>query len=1029
MPYPGVRAYCLCIIVFFAHTKCYYWHMTRRRLGVFALILLTLGSTLASTLLAVAKVSALRSPPAGNVTTATFLDRAHISLTTSGSMSDGSDSSKATGVYFDNDISDAQHNLRQGGPKQVGVTNGCQSDITITNVKHGLMSDPNTLTATAQLHLKLPTSGTANVGAKCNDEGKFDITVADSKIVDQTVSLVWPGQGVNHNGDHTPGMTSDIIFFKPDANTVYTSDDDPVYTNNGGKIFVFRTQNGANGPFQVDGSAAYFNQGIGGFCPSFINNADNGSPTLANYYDAADFTGGSKTCNSDAFSHNKHYAVLLLGGRPDAGITTPTGTAGSGTNQDLCPIKNFALRWLACPIEDIADKFIVQTDALIDDLMTVDMKKTFDRSTSSGAAYYKAWDSFRLIAVSLLVVVALVMVVGQAMGLEVLDAYTIRKVLPRLLMATVFLTLSWSVMSFVVQFFNDLGNWIGDIVVYPFQNLGDVNKANAAQIVGQYILAGGAFAVLGILGVLSFLGTLALAILVAFIVLIIRKMIITLCILTSPVAIVAYILPNTQRLWKFWMDGFLPALVAFPIISLILASGKVFALISNVGSGSWNIVPPLAIIASYMGIGWGLKAAGGFISVVSGAVNDRHRGAFDRLRNYRSQQPAQRYQRLKSGEFFNDTLLTNANRRGPMGAIGRFGNTMGRRYGLGAKQRYGMGAGVGQEAFAQSMELSAREQLKNNPRLQVLAQTDDNGSAVLALSGGTVAGARAAAQQLADANGWEPDVMQRALSSAQATGITHENANAMFSEMMVNKARAIPGGRTDLIQDGADRLAEGNTTYREALMQRAAYAARAQGGRVDLGGTSTVGSVQATANRLMTSAPATTVGQQAAAGGGQPVGRAVTRQEALAHATMLDGMDRTDVRTIAMGHTAGMRQLAQTIEYLQTSDRAEDRETAARYAYELHQNLSSGVAPDANAKIIRDLVGGGRTDDEGRVQLRGLALDLSGGQGTPTVAQQLVERFNVPNLSANELSAGARAYGERSATPLGGRQGDFDQAA
>lgn len=262
------------------------------------------------------------------------------------------------------------------------------------------------------------------------------------------------------------------------------------------------------------------------------------------------------------------------------------------------------------------------------------------------------------------------------------------KILPRLLLAAVLLTISWPLMAYIVGFFNDLGNWIGDIILYPFQGL--YPQAShltpvgiAASIAGDttvgiaaIVAALTASAALDIIGVITLLLSLLLALIVAFVTLMIREMIIILCVITAPVAIVMYILPTTQRFWKFWRDALISALLMFPIIAAFLAAGRVLAILFAVQGGATVLLAPIAIIVSYFMLGTAFRLAGGLAAQAHGMVSGFHSGAFKGLSNYRRKKmqsqfhDAQHNRLIKrsnpTARWINDRAsnLTNIHKRG-----------------------------------------------------------------------------------------------------------------------------------------------------------------------------------------------------------------------------------------------------------------------------------------------------------------------------------------------------------------------------
>lgn len=338
---------------------------------------------------------------------------------------------------------------------------------------------------------------------------------------------------------------------------------------------------------------------------------------------------------------------------PGAPSTTDNSTLG-GNKQLECDGSSSTLSWIICPVIDLFTNMINKLDNFITDQLTVKTDAIFCSSSDTCAAYYAAWQSFRNIALGLLVIAGLIMVISQTLGMEILDAYTIRKVLPRVLIVAIGITLSWSLMQFFVNLTNDLAFGIRHLIYQPFSGLrNEIDLSfggSAAGIIGGFT----ALTLFSMMGLLSFLVTAGLAVLIAFVVLILRQVAITLLILIAPIAIIAYVLPNTQRVYKFWWDSFSKALLMFPLIAAFIASGRVFAAIAlHNSSGSAGdasqIVGFAAYFAPYFLIPATFKFAGAAIGQIGGFVNDRGRGSFDRLRNFRNKRAATNWEKARAG--------------------------------------------------------------------------------------------------------------------------------------------------------------------------------------------------------------------------------------------------------------------------------------------------------------------------------------------------------------------------------------------
>ncbi len=346
---------------------------------------------------------------------------------------------------------------------------------------------------------------------------------------------------------------------------------------------------------------------------------------------------------------NRDYAdavVSYIATNPGAGIDNPTNNPdATDPNLDCSFASLNPLDWFICPIIKGLGGILNQLDSAISNLLTIDQTSIFDQTKNgqvnqTGVGYYTAWKTFRGFALAVLVIAALAMIISQALGFDFLDAYTIKKIMPRLIFAIIGIALSWEIMKFFVILTNDLGNGIRQIIYYPFKGMnGNISLTLGSEFLAG-LIAGGAIAALGIMGVLSFIATAALAVGVAFLVLILRQLVVVFLILLAPVAIACSVLPNTQHVYKLWYESFSKAMMMFPIIVAFLSLGRVFA-VSSVGGNATNapalnqLIAYAAYILPYFLIPLTFRFAGGALRTIGGAVNDRNRGAFDRLKKYR----------------------------------------------------------------------------------------------------------------------------------------------------------------------------------------------------------------------------------------------------------------------------------------------------------------------------------------------------------------------------------------------------------
>ncbi len=354
------------------------------------------------------------------------------------------------------------------------------------------------------------------------------------------------------------------------------------------------------------------------------------------------------------------------------GSTTANG--GSTTPPKLsCTIGSVTgllnpLNWVLCPAISGMSDIIGFVDSSIVSQLSVGTDGKSDTpnqifcNTGTCNAYYSAWSSFRNIALGLMVVAGLLVLISQALGMEILDAYTLRKTLPRLLIAAIAITLSWQLMSFFVQLTNDLGYGVRNLIYYPFTNAlgGNINiDVSSWSANGASLLAGIGYLAIGAFGLLTLAASGALALLIAFFVLVLRQIAIIVLIITAPIAIMAYILPNTQNVYKLWWEAFSRALLMFPLIVAFLAAGHVFSLVAISNNNGhpgplYQFAAFVSYFAPYFLIPATFKLAGGAIRQIGGFVNDRGNGAFGMLRNARNQSSQKRVKAFRTGGLYRD---------------------------------------------------------------------------------------------------------------------------------------------------------------------------------------------------------------------------------------------------------------------------------------------------------------------------------------------------------------------------------------
>lgn len=228
--------------------------------------------------------------------------------------------------------------------------------------------------------------------------------------------------------------------------------------------------------------------------------------------------------------------------------------------------------WLVCPVMNFVASINDAAYSAISGFLDIKPAILSD-GNNSGAK--QGWDFFRNIANAIFAVIFLWIIFSQISNVGVSN-YGIKKILPRLIIGALLVNLSY----YLCQIFVDLSNILGHTLKDALESgAGEIGANSEATGLGSEIIA----KILGLTGAGLFIAlavglpTLAagfLAIMTVFIILVVRQAGIILLVAISPVAFAAWLLPNTEDLFKKWMKMFRGLLLVFPIISLLYGAGK-----------------------------------------------------------------------------------------------------------------------------------------------------------------------------------------------------------------------------------------------------------------------------------------------------------------------------------------------------------------------------------------------------------------------------------------------------------------------
>jgi hypothetical protein len=394
----------------------------------------------------------------------------------------------------------------------------------------------------------------------------------------------------------TAGLDGTITFTDPSDKKTVPYDSNTKVTITGPKSFS-PTVN-ANGSFSI---------GSGLPAGSYTINADDAwvrpnspSSTVGNSY-SLNYKSTFTIAAAD-LGKVKHLGTVSSGtataGTPPGAIAVSAPGTPTVSDTPTCESSGFSLNWLFCGLYDGLSS---SSDWILTNLIEPELKTSPLCLSSTGAGCqkndvtYKVWSNFRIYGDVFLVIASLVVVFGESLGGGLIDAYTVKKMVPRILAAAILINLSIYIVAFMLDLANIIGGGIGELITSPLTaakafNISPQGGVGAGELAAGGLVAGflGAKALAGIFSggtggagfslilnvvlVPTFLIFLAILATIA-----VRKAIIISLVFVSPVAFALYTLPNTEKYFKRWWSLLLEMLTIYPIIVLLFAVSDVLS--------------------------------------------------------------------------------------------------------------------------------------------------------------------------------------------------------------------------------------------------------------------------------------------------------------------------------------------------------------------------------------------------------------------------------------------------------------------
>ncbi len=394
---------------------------------------------------------------------------------------------------------------------------------------------------------------------------------------------------------------------------------------------------------------------------------------MAEFYDANLKAGDYKACTQDLAYCSSNFTVTTKANKYSATINIPLSDSAKfitsgGVGATKCGIEGVG--WIICPVVNFLAKIADGSYAFLESNFLKVSPDMLSTSTSDSA--YTAWSTMRSIANVAFVIAFLIIIFSQITGAGVTN-YGIKRLLPKIIIAAILVNLSFIICQILV----DLSNIIGQSFSEIFQGLpaGKATPGGFGSGSDWTSVAGGAIAIAGggalvwanIAALIPLLVSAVIALVMILFILIARQAIVVLLIVVSPLAFVAYLLPNTENWFKKWRETLQAMLILYPVVALIYGvSGYAAKILQGAMSDSTMgqivaagvMVLPLFAIPTVLkkaldGVGNLGATLNGWSSKLGGAAGNKlmNDTVIGQAAKYKDQRSALRRAQIQSGTY------------------------------------------------------------------------------------------------------------------------------------------------------------------------------------------------------------------------------------------------------------------------------------------------------------------------------------------------------------------------------------------
>ena len=341
----------------------------------------------------------------------------------------------------------------------------------------------------------------------------------------------------------------------------------------------------------------------------------------------------------------------------DTASQSQAGQTPSGKSSGSCQVSG-GLAWIICPLTNSLASAMDWVFNVVASYLDVQPLAT--TSNTSDNVMMGMWNMIRNIANVVFVIAFIIIIYSQLTSFGISN-YGIKKMLPRLIVAAILVNISYWICAIGIDLSNISGHALEEMFLTMRNTIADMKDIHGWQFLDwqsfiSYIAVGGGSLVggsalwvstaakIGALGnvtgiMMTILPTLVIIFLVILMVLFIlaaRQALIFLLVIVSPLAFVAYLLPNTEKWFEKWREAFVDLLIFFPAFAMVFGGAQLAAIavmrtaqnVSMVILALAIQVAPLAIVPLI------LKLSNGLLARVAGVINNPRKGLIDKTRNW-----------------------------------------------------------------------------------------------------------------------------------------------------------------------------------------------------------------------------------------------------------------------------------------------------------------------------------------------------------------------------------------------------------